>query len=254
MLFVHKINSEHEQIDKPPSVTTQAYPTSLPRLLQQKPRVRFAKKSDAISMKMTTSPTKEVFEDPFPQDLESLFLKEDVVSTKSSSEDTTTAEVINALVKPTESVEDTKALLANISGQLSGIGAGSQESDQRSQAEGFVPVEASVLVKNKGIADEGEREVSCCGLDKYVQTDYLHNAERPETRGKLCLRSSHQSDDPGGRIVGLVHQIWEFNNRILERVEHTIRTQSTQRPDDPGGNTDQSRRHHWSNLSGGIVC
>lgn len=202
---------------------------------------------------MTTCPTKEIF-DLFPQNLESLFSKEDVVSTKSSSKDTTTAEVINALVKPTESVRDTKALLAKISGQLSGIGAGSQGSGQRSQAEGFVPVEASVLVKNKGIADKGEREVSCCGLEECIQTDYLHNAERPETRGKLCLRSSHQSHDPGGRIVDLVHQIWEFNNRILERVGHTIRTQCTQRPDDPGSNTDKSRRHHWPRLSGGIVC
>ena len=65
----------------------------------------------------------------------------------------------------------TKDLLEDISGQWTGIGAGSQGSDQRSQAEGFVPVKASVLVKNKGIADEGE--VSCCRLEECVQTDYL---------------------------------------------------------------------------------
>ena len=110
MLFVHKINSEQGQIEKPLSVTTQAYPTSLRRLLQRKPRARFANKSNTISMKATTCPTEEVSEDPFPQDLESLFLKADVVSTKSSNEDKTTAEVKNALVKPTESAEDYKRL------------------------------------------------------------------------------------------------------------------------------------------------
>ena len=205
-------------------------------------------------MKVTTCPTKEVFEDPFPQNLESLFLKEDIASTKSSSEDKTTAEVINALVKPTESAEDTKALLADISGQWTGVGAGSQESDRRSQAESFVPVKDSVLVKNKGVADEGEKEVSYCWLEEFVQTDYLYNAERPETRGKLSLRSNHQSHDPGSGNVGLVHQIWEFNDRILDRVGQTLRTQCTQRPDDPGGNSDQSRRHHWSSSSRGMVC
>lgn len=35
LLFVHKNNSEHEQIDKPLSVTSQAYTTSFPRLLQK---------------------------------------------------------------------------------------------------------------------------------------------------------------------------------------------------------------------------
>lgn len=58
---------------------------------------------------------KKVFKDPFFQDLESLFLKENIVSTKSSSENKITSEVINALIKPIESVEDTKALLADIS-------------------------------------------------------------------------------------------------------------------------------------------
>ncbi len=45
-------------------------------------------------MKVTTCPTEEVFEDPFPQDLESLFLKEDIVSTKSSSEDNIKGSVV----------------------------------------------------------------------------------------------------------------------------------------------------------------
>ena len=116
LLFVHKNNSEHEQMAKPLPVITQAYPTCLPRLLQQKPRVHFAKKSDTISMKVTACPTEKVFEDPFPQDLESLFLKEDVVSAKSSSEDTTIAEAINAFVESIKLVEDTGALLADVSG------------------------------------------------------------------------------------------------------------------------------------------
>lgn len=56
-----------------------------------------------------------------------MFFKEDLVSTKSSSEDTTIVEVINAFVKPTGSVEDTKAFLAHPCEQLSDIGAGSLE-------------------------------------------------------------------------------------------------------------------------------
>lgn len=35
LLFEHKNNSEHEQIDKPLSVTSQAYTSSFPRLLQK---------------------------------------------------------------------------------------------------------------------------------------------------------------------------------------------------------------------------
>ena len=35
LLFVQKKNSEHERIDKPLSVTSQAYTTSFPSLLQQ---------------------------------------------------------------------------------------------------------------------------------------------------------------------------------------------------------------------------
>lgn len=109
----------------------------------------------------------------------------------SSSENTTIAEVIYVFIKFTKSIKDTKALLVNISGQLSDIGAGSQWNDQRSQTESFVPVEALVLVKNKDIAHENEREISYCGLDKYIQIDYLHNVKNPETRKKLYLRLKH---------------------------------------------------------------
>lgn len=154
-------------------------------------------------------------------------MKEDIVSTKSSSKNTTTAEVIYIFVKPTKSVKDTKALLANISGQLSGISAKSQKSDQRSLAESFVLVKALILVKNKGIADKSEREVSYCGLVNCIQIDYLYNVECPKIRKKLYFRSKYQSNDPSSRIVGLVYQIWEFNNRILERFEYIIKTQST---------------------------
>lgn len=74
----------YEQIDRPPSITTQACPTSLPRPLQQKPRDYFAKKSDVIIMKVAPCPTREVFVDPFPQDPESLFIEEDAVSAEFS--------------------------------------------------------------------------------------------------------------------------------------------------------------------------
>lgn len=57
----------------------------------------------------------KVFEDPFFQDLEYLFFKEDIVFNKLLNEDKTIAEVINALVKLTKSAKDTKALLADIS-------------------------------------------------------------------------------------------------------------------------------------------
>lgn len=116
------------------------------------------------------------------------------------------------------------------------IGAESQKNDQCSQAEGFVLVEALVLVKNKGIANKDEKKISCYMFDKYIQKNYLYNAEHLEIRRKLCLKLNHQLNYPGDKIVVLVHQIWEFNNRILEEVEYTINIQSTQQPDNLGGN------------------
>ena len=211
---------------------------------------------------MTTCPTQEVFEDPFPQDLEFLFLEEDAAPAKSPSEDTTTAEPINTLVKPTEwsmSVEDTRALLADIGGQLSSLGIRSQGNDQGSQAEVFGPVEASVLVKNKGVLDEGDRDISSFlqtgyRLEECAQRDYLHEVERPKTREKQCFRLNYQPYNLGGGNTGHFHQVREFNDRIQERVGQTTRIQCMQRPDDPGGISDQSRRHHWSSLGGGMVC
>ncbi|MCJ1348928.1 hypothetical protein MMC31_007161, partial [Peltigera leucophlebia] len=114
-------------------------------------------------MQVISCPTQEAFVDPFPLELESLLSEEDEVSTKFSSKNTATVEMMNALVEPTEwstLVEDTRALLADISEQLSSIGAGSQESDQGSQTKVFGPVKASI-VKNGGISDGDDRDLSC---------------------------------------------------------------------------------------------
>lgn len=81
---------------------------------------------------MTTCPTEDVFKNPFPQDLGSLFLKEDAFSAKLSSKDTNTVEAMNGLAEPNELVEDMKVLLAHISGQLISIGTVSQGSDRGS--------------------------------------------------------------------------------------------------------------------------
>lgn len=92
-----------------------------------------------LQERVTTCPTQEVFKDPFPKDLASLFLEEDTVA-ETSSEDTTTVEPINILVEPTEwstLVENTKALLADIRdirGQLSSFGVKSQGHGPSSQA------------------------------------------------------------------------------------------------------------------------
>lgn len=47
---------------------------------------------------MTTYPAEKVFKNFFSQDLEFLFLKEDIISIKSSSKNKTTVEVINILL------------------------------------------------------------------------------------------------------------------------------------------------------------
>lgn len=164
LLVVQNNDQQHDQFSGAPSITTRACPTSLPRFLKQRPRVHVAKKRDVISTQVIPCPTQEVFVDPFPLELESLFLEEGAISAKFSSKDATTMEPINALVEPTEwsiLVEDTRALLEDISGQLSSIGIGSQGSDQGSRAEVFGLVEALVLVKNKGMSDEGDRDISC---------------------------------------------------------------------------------------------
>ena len=145
-------------------------------------------------MQLIPCPTKEVFVDPSPLELESLLSEEDAVSTKFSSKNKTTVAPINALVESTEwsmLFENTRALLADISEQLSSIGAGSQESDQGSQTEVFGPVKASV-VKSGGISNGGHRDMSCCRLEECTQKGYLHEAERLETREKLCFTPKHQ--------------------------------------------------------------
>lgn len=75
--------------------------------------------------------------DSFAQDLGSLFLEEDAVSAEFA-------------------IEDTRALAADISRQLSSIGSGSQGSDdQGSQAKVPGSVEDSNLVENTSISAEG---------------------------------------------------------------------------------------------------
>ena len=124
-------------------------------------------------------------------------------------------------------IEDTRALLVDIGGQLSSLGVRSQGNDQSSQAEVFGPVEASVLLKNKGISDGGDRDISSFSqmgyrLEECAQTDYLHETECPETREKLCFGPNHQPYNPGGGNTGRFHQVREFNDRIRELVGQTI--------------------------------
>ena len=78
-----------------------------------------------------------------------------------------------------------------------------------SQAEVLGPVKASVLVKNNGVLDEGDRDIgsflqTSYWLEECAQTDYLHIAERPE-REKLCFNPNHQSYNPGGGNTGHFH-------------------------------------------------
>ena len=181
-------------------------------------RVRFARKSDAvISMKVTTCPTQEVFNDPFPLELESLFWEHNlqVLSTTFSSTKATTVEPINTLVELTEwsmLVQDTRALLVDISGQLGSIGR--QGSNQDSQVEVVGLVEAASLVKNGSIPDENDRDISsfsqmACWLVECAQRDYVHEADHPEMRENLCSKQTIPYN-PGNRNTGHPYQTWEF--------------------------------------------
>lgn len=95
--------------------------------------------------------------------------------------------------------------------------------------------------------------ISCYRLEEYAQTNYLHEAKRPETREKLYFGTNHQLYNLGGGNIGHLHQIREFNDRIRKRVGHIIRTQCIYRPEDPNSISDQSKRHHWSSLGRGMV-
>ena len=68
LLIVHKHDQGNKQRGRPPPITTKVLSSPIP-LLRQRPRVHFAKRSDAISMQLIPCPTKEVFVDPFPLDL-----------------------------------------------------------------------------------------------------------------------------------------------------------------------------------------
>lgn len=115
LLILHKLDQKNQHRGTPPPVAAGVPHYSI-SLLQQKPRVRFARKSDAvISMKVTTCPTQEVFIDPFPLELESLFSEDDLASTTFSSKNATTVEPVSALVEPTEwsmLVEDIKGFIS----------------------------------------------------------------------------------------------------------------------------------------------
>lgn len=181
--ILYKRYQENEQHGRPPSITLQVSPFSIP-LLRQRPRLHFEKKSGAFSMQVISCPTQEVFVDPFSLELESLFSEETTVSAKFSSKDTATVEPINISVKPIEwlmLVEDTRALLADISEQLSSIDIGSprgQVNDQESGAEDFGSVKASVA-KNEGISDGGDRDISRYLLEECIRKGYLKETERP---------------------------------------------------------------------------
>ena len=88
-------------------------------------------------MKVTPCTTHEDFVDPFPQDLESLFLEEHIVFTEFA-------------------IEDTRASVEDMSRQLSCLGIGIQGSDQGSQAEAPGSVEDSVLVEDTSMSVEGK--------------------------------------------------------------------------------------------------
>lgn len=94
-------------------------------------------------------------------------------------------------------------------------------------------------------------------LEECTRKGYLHEADRPETREKLCFRPKHQPHKPGGATsTGHIHQLRDFNGRKQEQVGvgHTIRTQCIQRAEDPGGISGYCRRHHWSSLGESMVC
>ena len=73
---------------------------------------------------------------------------------------------------------------------------------QGSQAKVFGLNKALDLVKIKRTLDDADRDISYYRLEE----------------------SNHQFYNLGGGNVGLIHQIWEFNDRIRERVGHTKRT------------------------------
>ena len=198
-------------------------------------------------MKVTSCTTQEDFVDPFPQDLESLFLEEHIVFTEFA-------------------IEDTRALVEDMSRQLSCLGIGIQGSDQGSQAEAPGSVEDSVLVENtsmsvegKGYAgvitnqfgtvitvrdtiavhelggrDFGSPTKTICRLDnlgaKYLQT------ESRQTSSISIPRSIRQPYyDSGGGYTGHFCQVQKFNEGIYERIGQNIRSvQCMQRPEDPG--------------------
>lgn len=73
-------------------------------------------------------------------------------------------------------------------------------------------------------------------LGECVQTDYLHEVKRQETKGEPISRPNPQSYDSSGGNIGHFHQAQEFNGRIQEQVGKTMRTH---RSEDPGGISDQ---------------
>lgn len=121
-------------------------------------------------MKITAYPIKKVFKDSFPQNLESLFLKEDIVFVKSSNKDIIIAEAINAFIKLIKLVKHIKALLANINGQLS-------IKSQDNQAEIFHLSEASNLVKIKRTLDKDDKNISYYWLKELNYQFHNKNGE-----------------------------------------------------------------------------
>lgn len=192
---------------------------------QQIPQPQFdAEKDDSISMKVTPFTTQEVFVDPFPEDLESLCLGEDVASAEFAIKDENTMENKSTLVEDTMwsvLVNDTRALAADMGGHLSSLGIGGQSSDQDSQTEVSDAVGDSVVVENT-IQDLSGGDVSSptkpvCRLDDLGAKSF--QPECPQKDSNLLLSSIHEPYyNSGGGVTGRFYQVQECNNEIYEQI------------------------------------
>lgn len=199
--------------------------------------------NDSISMKVTPFITEEAFVDPFPRDLESLFLKENVISTGYVIKDKNTLKQKSSLIK------DTKWPILV---------------DLFSWAEVLRLVKDSILVEDINILIKGTdyAKVSISlietvftipdaievlglgggtgGLIKIIgRQDNLSIKPLQKKLSERSLdsifRSIYDPYDPGSRSSGHFCQVQESNNR-MQTNQNVKRIKCKQRPEDLSGN------------------
>lgn len=164
-------------------------------------------------MKVTSYTTQEVFVDPFPGDLETLFLEKDTVSTGFTIKGKDTVKQKNALIGDTE-----WPALVDLGSQAEVLGL---VKDPVLVEHPKVSIPDMISVPDLGGGTVDSSTTTICRLDNLSMKSL--QKKHPETGLDLVYRSVYEPYDPGSGEGGHFRQVQEPNDRIYEQINRNIR-------------------------------